>query len=53
MEQIKRDGGAQSKTVYRDKSGAIVDMKEKMLTEKDKLRMANEAQLKQWKGGAK
>jgi len=48
-----RDGGAQSKTVHRDKSGAIVDLKAGMLSEKDRLRQANEAQLKMWKGGSK
>lgn len=48
-----RDGAGQSKTVYRDKSGAIVDLKVGMLSEKDRLRQANEAQLKMWKGGAK
>lgn len=37
-----RDGGAQSKTVHRDKSGAIVDIKAGMLSEKDRLRQANE-----------
>ena len=30
-----------------------VDVKDKMLSEKDRLRIANENQLKYWKGGAK
>ena len=40
MEQIMREGGAQAKTVYRNKEGAIVDMK--ALSEKDRLRIDNE-----------
>lgn len=48
-----KDGNAQGKTVHRDKSGAIVDIQNKMISEKDRLRIANENQLKLWKGGAK
>ena len=39
--------------MHRDKSGAIVDIQNKMISEKDRLRIANENQLKLWKGGAK
>lgn len=53
MDQIQKDGMNHQKTIYRNKEGQIVDMKEKLLTEKDRLKLANEAQLKQWKGGAK
>ncbi len=53
MEQIMREGAGHGKTVYRDQSGQKVDLKDKLLSEKDRLRMANEQQLKLWKGGAK
>ena len=53
MDQIIKEGGSNNKTVYRDASGAVVDLKDKLLSEKDKLRIANEKLLKQWKGGAK
>ena len=53
MEQIIRDGGLGGKTVYRDASGVKVDLKTKMMSEKDRLKQANEQQLKMWKGGAK
>lgn len=54
--QILKQGGVQQiqgKTVYRNKDGVIVDKSELELTEKDKLRMANEQILKQFKGGVK
>ena len=44
MEQIMKEGNG--KTVYRNSSGAVVDIKDKLLTEKDRLRLANEQQLK-------
>ena len=42
MEQIIRDGGNAGQTVYRDASGVKVDLKTKIMTEKDRLRQANE-----------
>ena len=48
-----REGVQTAKTVYRDATGAKVDLKTKMMSEKDRLKEANEQQLKQWKGGAK
>jgi len=42
MEQIKLNGNGLDKTVYRDQTGAKVDIKDKMLSEKDKIRQANE-----------
>ncbi|CDW81125.1 UNKNOWN [Stylonychia lemnae] len=53
QEQIGKEGFKQNQTIYRNKEGIKVDMKDKMLSEKDRLRIANENQLKQWKGGAK
>lgn len=44
MQNIIKEG--EGKTVYRNSSGAVVDMKDKLLTEKDRLRLANEQQLK-------
>jgi hypothetical protein len=44
MEQIMKEGNG--KTVYRNSLGAVVDIKDKLLTEKDRLRLANEQQLK-------
>lgn len=48
-----KEGAGHGKTIYRDQSGQIVDLKDKLLSEKDRLRLANEQQLKLWKGGAK
>jgi hypothetical protein len=42
MEQIMRDGAQSAKTIYRDTTGAKVDLKTKMLSEKDRLKEANE-----------
>ncbi len=41
-----RDGAQSAKTVYRDATGVKVDLKAKMMTEKDRLKEANELQLK-------
>ncbi|TNV82107.1 hypothetical protein FGO68_gene12811 [Halteria grandinella] len=51
MEQIKKNGNTQNQTVYRNAQGFKVDINQ--MSEKDRLKAANEAQLKQWGQGAK
>ncbi|TNV73155.1 hypothetical protein FGO68_gene6669 [Halteria grandinella] len=51
MEQIKKNGNTQNPTVYRNAQGFKVDINQ--MSEKDRLKAANEAQLKQWVQGSK
>lgn len=46
-------GGVQQETIYRSKDGRKIDESERLLSEKDRLKIANEKLLAQWKGGAK
>lgn len=48
-----KSGNVQPETVYRSKDGKKIDASDLLISDKDRLKIANEQLLRQWKGGAK